>query len=61
MCEAADVSHCPISEIFGNFEDSVKLLNNVADIKNELLNQGPIVSTSFTFSTSLVGDCFSMS
>lgn len=66
MYEAADVSHCSVSEIFDRLGEGVKLLNTVADIKNELMNRGPVVSTSFILSTPLANspsmtDCFLMS
>ena len=63
MYEAEDVSHCSVSEIFNSFGEGTKILKNVADIKNELMNCGPVVSTSFILSNSIASsptmtDCF---
>ena len=53
MYEAADVSHCSVSEIFSNFGDGFKILVSVTDIKTELMRRGPVVSTSFKLTSSL--------
>jgi len=50
MYEAGDVSQNSVEEIFDAFGEGYKKLLNIRDIKNELINNGPLVSTSFVLS-----------
>ena len=53
MYEPKDISQYTVSEIFDSYGEGSKFLARIGDIKKELLQHGPVVSTSFRLSNSI--------
>jgi hypothetical protein len=56
MSKPAFVMHKSVKDVF-DAEVGTKVLSNIADIKEELMKRGPVVSTSFRLSRAFLNAC----